>query len=279
MVWPVMKAASGDARKHAAPTTSSTVPRRPSGVCCVAHRCMLGRSHMAALILVRIKPGAMPLTRTPEGPHSSARPRVSAWSPALLIAYATTCLSGECVTKESTLMIVPALPASQGARKSAPKAIEVSHPPRVLVSATLSYSARLICSTGMRAVTPAQFTSTSSEVAAVLTAAAAAKTDCSSRTSHSIPTIVVPGLCPCSRIALCSTSLRTRSRRYTVQQPCAAKADAIPNPIPPAPPVTTTVFPTTAGGRALRIPPAPAVTTVGFPTSVVLGCARAAASR
>ncbi len=84
MVWPVMKPLAGDAKNTAAPAISSGSPMRSKGVSRVRFLRFSGSSHSARAKSVRTSPGAMALTRTLRGPHSTASARASCMSAALL---------------------------------------------------------------------------------------------------------------------------------------------------------------------------------------------------
>ena len=75
-VVPVMKREAGEARKPTTSATSAGSPQRPSGVW---ERIQPSRSSTcaAAVIGVRIRPGATALTRMPRGPSSTASVSVS----------------------------------------------------------------------------------------------------------------------------------------------------------------------------------------------------------
>src|SRR5262249_49988778 len=73
---PVMNADASEARKMAEPTRSAGWPMRLSGVLARPQSRMAGWDHSFCVRSVRMKPGAMALTRTPRSPHSMARARV-----------------------------------------------------------------------------------------------------------------------------------------------------------------------------------------------------------
>ena len=76
-VMPVTKRAASEARKTAAPASSSTLPKRPMGV---RARNSFPRSELSSRFMlssVRKTPGAMALTQTPCLAHSMASDCVS----------------------------------------------------------------------------------------------------------------------------------------------------------------------------------------------------------
>ena len=74
--------AASEQRKSAASHTSRIVPRRPSGVSPTARARAGPTSRRRTPSVSAIGPGAIPLTRMPYRPHSTASTRVSASTPA-----------------------------------------------------------------------------------------------------------------------------------------------------------------------------------------------------
>lgn len=81
-----MNSAAGEARKTAAPIISSGVPKRRWGVFVIPHAMTDSSDHNFFVRSVSTKPGAIQLTRTPDGPNSKARDRVICAIPAFDIA-------------------------------------------------------------------------------------------------------------------------------------------------------------------------------------------------
>src|SRR4051812_29891117 len=77
MAWPVTKVEASLARNTAAPAISWGSPMRCKGVWAVTAFRVSGFSHKALAKSVRMRPGAMQLTRTWCGPNSAARMRAS----------------------------------------------------------------------------------------------------------------------------------------------------------------------------------------------------------
>src|SRR5204862_7785343 len=75
MTCPVMNAAASEARNTAMPPMSAGTPMRRNGVAASRSARRLSSSHNALAKSVRIRPGAIALTRTFFGPHSAARLR------------------------------------------------------------------------------------------------------------------------------------------------------------------------------------------------------------
>src|SRR6187402_1894143 len=87
---PLVKLAASDARYTHAPANSSVRPKRAWGVRKSSSCPRSVPCNSLELSSVGNTPGAMALTHTPRGPHSTARDWVSATTPALLTPYAAT---------------------------------------------------------------------------------------------------------------------------------------------------------------------------------------------
>src|SRR3546814_3407186 len=87
MVWPVVKAPALLARKTAAPAISCGSPMRFSVEAAVDRSRFSGFSHSARAMSVRIRPGAMQLTRTPRSEEHT-----SELQSLMRISYAVFCL-------------------------------------------------------------------------------------------------------------------------------------------------------------------------------------------
>src|SRR5690349_10603073 len=102
IVAPVVKLDASDARYSAAPTHSSGRPMRPNGT--IAPDFISG---VHALVMsVSTGPGRIAFTRT-VGAYASARPTVSALSPALAHAYGSSFVLASSEPTVPTLMIDP----------------------------------------------------------------------------------------------------------------------------------------------------------------------------
>src|SRR3954467_8781458 len=87
MTAPVTKLERGDARNRTTSAISSGVPTRPSGAGALV-TCSTSSGTIASRVSVRTAPAQTALTRTPDGPHSTAHDRVIDSSAALVPLYA-----------------------------------------------------------------------------------------------------------------------------------------------------------------------------------------------
>src|SRR5207244_5957097 len=112
---PVIALASGLARKTIAPAISSASRSLPSGIRLVAARLKVSFSKNAAVIGVKVKPGATAFTRTPCSAQSIASERVRAATAPLLAVYAAWEGSETSAACDATLATDPAPALSSGA--------------------------------------------------------------------------------------------------------------------------------------------------------------------
>src|SRR5689334_22861408 len=105
-MWPVKKLAESEARKTAAPTSSSNRPKRFIGVR-RRNSCPLGPSNNFAFKSVRNTPGAMAFTQTPWRAHSTAKDFVRDATALLLAEYAATSNSDTKDDRDAILIILP----------------------------------------------------------------------------------------------------------------------------------------------------------------------------
>src|SRR5215471_7957203 len=104
MTWPVTVEDASLARKHTMPATSLGVASRRSGVRSAS------ALYMSQCSLVHVEsrgPGATELARTPYGPSSAAKSRVSECSAALVAPYTPSVQPARYAATDVTLMIEP----------------------------------------------------------------------------------------------------------------------------------------------------------------------------
>src|SRR6266851_2182310 len=234
-VWPVTKPAPSEARKATAGPMSSGVPSRFIGTARAIPAMTFSASPDPSAKLrragVSVGPGQTVLAVTPFAATSRARVLVNAMMPPFAPEY--TASSDE-----------PTRPASDPMLMTRPKprsvipgttALMTRSAPLKLMSRILSQNSSVVLTNGMKSSQPALFTTTSTGPRAASTARTADSTEAVRVTSISTAMAVPPAAV--ISLAVCSAVVRFRSATATLN-PAAASAEAMPLPIPWAPPVT-----------------------------------------
>ena len=104
---PVMYRDASDSRNTTTGAMSSALPVRRSGTTGWRRACTSGSVLLAEKFVPDTSPGAMPLTRTPDGPHSSAICSVSDDSAAFAALYAPAPGAAKYATSDDVFTMAP----------------------------------------------------------------------------------------------------------------------------------------------------------------------------
>ena len=181
---------------------------------------------------VRNTPGAIALTLTPCGAHSTASARVIRRSADLLATYAATSCNPTNDDNEPMAMMRP----DPRLTISPPNTWQLRNMPVMLVSITRSQSASLISSVGTRLVVPAAYTMMSSRPKVSTQASLTRSSSDVSATSAGTRRVRRPR--PSISAATAST-FAARRPVTTTSAPASARPRAMARPMPLVPPTTT----------------------------------------